>query len=544
MRVEALPGPTAFVPALVASGLPCDRFVYEGFLPHKKGRQTRLKALAAEARTTVLYESPHRLVRLLTELAEHCGTDRPASVAPRALENIRGETAAGPSPSSPPTTARRRRSAARSRSSSAARTRNRRGRRRAGAARSSLRPPRPAAHAPRPPFRPAGHPAGVRAELLLPRCRQSPPTPADTLTAAEASVEATVATDGVHVVHFWAPWCDKLDVRARRRVVRGRGAASRRDVYLRDALERGRRRRADAHAVRDPRSASSASWCPARSPPKGERTTTFLGMPVTWIPTTWVFNRNGQLAVAFNYGEADARAARRRHRRRRVGLAALTGVPRSRGSSLARRSGRVRAVGSKHSGNASGRRVLTNRTRARYILLICTRRAWTPSGRRSSRKPLSSTDPRTQAPGRESETDPGRNPGGPSRPRVPVETALGRRARERLRGLSVSDLPDATPARAPAWDRRVTALSIASTVVPRSECRAVDLEPVQRLPHGLLAHRLRMRADRARCSVSPPPEPGGPRRRGRAYGVPLVALVLNAALTPLLYGALGALFPI
>ena len=81
VRVEALPGPTAFVPALVASGLPCDRFVYEGFLPHKKGRQTRLKAIAAEQRTVVLYESPHRLVRLLGELAEHCGPDRQASVA-------------------------------------------------------------------------------------------------------------------------------------------------------------------------------------------------------------------------------------------------------------------------------------------------------------------------------------------------------------------------------------------------------------------------------------------------------------------------------
>ncbi len=69
VRVEALPGPTAFVPALVASGLPCDRFVYEGFLPHKKGRQTRLKEIAAEPRTTVLYESPHRLARLLGELA-------------------------------------------------------------------------------------------------------------------------------------------------------------------------------------------------------------------------------------------------------------------------------------------------------------------------------------------------------------------------------------------------------------------------------------------------------------------------------------------
>ena len=97
IRVEVLPGATAFVPALVASGLPCDQFVYEGFLPHKKGRQTRLKALALEPRTTVVYESPHRLVRLLGELVEHCGPERPASVA-RELskafeENRRGTVA-------------------------------------------------------------------------------------------------------------------------------------------------------------------------------------------------------------------------------------------------------------------------------------------------------------------------------------------------------------------------------------------------------------------------------------------------------------------
>ncbi len=79
--VQCLPGATAFVPALVVSGLPCERFVYEGFLPHKKGRQTRLKAMAAEQRTTVLYESPHRIVKLLGELVEHCGPDRRASVS-------------------------------------------------------------------------------------------------------------------------------------------------------------------------------------------------------------------------------------------------------------------------------------------------------------------------------------------------------------------------------------------------------------------------------------------------------------------------------
>ena len=79
--IEALPGPTAFVPALVASGLPTDRFVFEGFLPQKKGRQTRIQALAEETRTIVLYESPHRLVKLLNQLIEHLGEDRPAAVA-------------------------------------------------------------------------------------------------------------------------------------------------------------------------------------------------------------------------------------------------------------------------------------------------------------------------------------------------------------------------------------------------------------------------------------------------------------------------------
>lgn len=81
LRVEALPGATAFVPALTASGLPSDRFVFEGFLPQKKGRQTRLKALADESRTIVLYESPHRLGKALAELATYLDGDRPAAVA-------------------------------------------------------------------------------------------------------------------------------------------------------------------------------------------------------------------------------------------------------------------------------------------------------------------------------------------------------------------------------------------------------------------------------------------------------------------------------
>ena len=78
--VECLPGATAFVPALVSSGLPCDRFVFEGFLPMKKGRSTRLAELAAEPRTVVIYESPLRLARTLRQLEETFGGDRPAAV--------------------------------------------------------------------------------------------------------------------------------------------------------------------------------------------------------------------------------------------------------------------------------------------------------------------------------------------------------------------------------------------------------------------------------------------------------------------------------
>ncbi len=81
IEVETLPGATAFVPALVNSGLPCDRFVFEGFLPVKKGRATRLEALAADTRTFIIYESPLRLVKTLSQLAEFCGGDRPASVS-------------------------------------------------------------------------------------------------------------------------------------------------------------------------------------------------------------------------------------------------------------------------------------------------------------------------------------------------------------------------------------------------------------------------------------------------------------------------------
>jgi len=81
VEVQCLPGATAFVPALVDSGLPCDRFYFEGFLPQKKGRQTRLKLLSEQNQTMIIYESPFRLQKTLEQLAEYLGTDRQASVS-------------------------------------------------------------------------------------------------------------------------------------------------------------------------------------------------------------------------------------------------------------------------------------------------------------------------------------------------------------------------------------------------------------------------------------------------------------------------------
>jgi 16S rRNA (cytidine1402-2'-O)-methyltransferase len=92
--VECLPGAVAFVPALVNSGLPTDKFVFEGFLPQKKGRQTRLKELSEETRTMVFYESPHRLLKALTQFSEFFGSERPASVS-RELTKIYEETIRG-----------------------------------------------------------------------------------------------------------------------------------------------------------------------------------------------------------------------------------------------------------------------------------------------------------------------------------------------------------------------------------------------------------------------------------------------------------------
>ncbi len=94
VKVQCLPGATAFVPALVASGLPDERFCFEGFLPQKKGRQTRLQQLVGESRTMVFYESPYRLVKTLTQLSEHLGVEREAAVC-REISKIHEECVRG-----------------------------------------------------------------------------------------------------------------------------------------------------------------------------------------------------------------------------------------------------------------------------------------------------------------------------------------------------------------------------------------------------------------------------------------------------------------
>ncbi|MCR5574487.1 MAG: 16S rRNA (cytidine(1402)-2'-O)-methyltransferase [Bacteroidaceae bacterium] len=94
IEVQCLPGATACIPALVDSGLPCDRFCFEGFLPQKKGRQTRINALADETRTMVFYESPYRVLKTLTQLGEVFGLDRQASVS-REISKVHEETLRG-----------------------------------------------------------------------------------------------------------------------------------------------------------------------------------------------------------------------------------------------------------------------------------------------------------------------------------------------------------------------------------------------------------------------------------------------------------------
>jgi 16S rRNA (cytidine1402-2'-O)-methyltransferase len=92
--VECLPGPTALIPALVNSGFPSDKFCFEGFLPHKKGRKTRLAELATEFRTIILYESPHRIIKTLQELRQVMGDERQCSVS-RELTKLHEETVRG-----------------------------------------------------------------------------------------------------------------------------------------------------------------------------------------------------------------------------------------------------------------------------------------------------------------------------------------------------------------------------------------------------------------------------------------------------------------
>jgi len=94
IEVQTLPGATAFVPALVSSGLPCDRFAFEGFLPQKKGRQTRIEALRDETRTMIFYESPYRLVKALQQFAEVFGPERQVSVC-REISKVHEESVRG-----------------------------------------------------------------------------------------------------------------------------------------------------------------------------------------------------------------------------------------------------------------------------------------------------------------------------------------------------------------------------------------------------------------------------------------------------------------
>jgi 16S rRNA (cytidine1402-2'-O)-methyltransferase len=94
IEVECLPGPTALIPALVNSGLPCERFIFEGFLPHKKGRQSKLKLLTEQNYTMIFYESPFRLLKTLEQFSEYLGPERKASVS-RELSKIYEETKRG-----------------------------------------------------------------------------------------------------------------------------------------------------------------------------------------------------------------------------------------------------------------------------------------------------------------------------------------------------------------------------------------------------------------------------------------------------------------
>ena len=128
-------------------------------------------------------------------------------------------------------------------------------------------------------------------------------TPAMTaLSPAEAAVRDIVAADGVHVVHFWAPWCDNSTAELAGgwyEAIEDHPDVTFTFVTLWNGDDVGDET-LDRYAIPE---RAVRLVVPAEQPPKGERQTTFLGLPVTWIPTTWIFNRNGQLATAFNYGE-------------------------------------------------------------------------------------------------------------------------------------------------------------------------------------------------------------------------------------------------
>ena len=146
----------------------------------------------------------------------------------------------------------------------------------------------------------------------LPACAQTappmpppvpPPDGTETVSDAEARVRAVIAQDGVHVVHFWAPWCDNSTAELGAgwyEVVERHPDVSFSFVTLWNDGQVGESTLA-RYAIPD---SVERLVVPGVQPPKAERRTAFLGMPVSWIPTTWVFNRNGQLATAFNYGEA------------------------------------------------------------------------------------------------------------------------------------------------------------------------------------------------------------------------------------------------
>ena len=134
--------------------------------------------------------------------------------------------------------------------------------------------------------------------------RDPDPTPdaMPDLSPAEAAVQATIAADGVHVVHFWAPWCDNSTAELAEgwyEVVEAHPDVTFSFVTLWNGDDVGHET-LDRYAIPE---RAARLVVPAEQPPKGERQTEFLGLPVSWIPTTWVFNRNGQLATAFNYGE-------------------------------------------------------------------------------------------------------------------------------------------------------------------------------------------------------------------------------------------------